>query len=52
VHWDSGPALYFMGARYYAANIGRFISVDPLRGALQDPMSLHRYLYVRNEPVN
>jgi len=51
VHWDSGPALYFMGARYYAANIGRFITVDPVRGAPQDPLSLHRYLYAYSNPT-
>jgi len=51
VHWDSSPALYFMQARYYAPDIGRFITVDPVRGAPQDPLSLHRYLYVANDPA-
>jgi len=51
VHWDPSPALYFMQARYYAPDIGRFVSVDPVHGTLQDPMSLHRYLYARNNPV-
>jgi len=52
VHWDATPALYFMQARYYAPDIGRFITMDPLRGAPQDPLSLHRYLYVTNNPQN
>jgi len=52
VHWDSGPALHFMQARYYAANVARFITTDPLRGAPQDPSSFHRYLYARNNPCN
>jgi len=51
VHWDAAPALYFMQARYYAPDIGRFITVDPVRGAPQDPRSLHRYLYVGNNSV-
>jgi len=51
VHWDASAALYFMQARYYAPNIGRFITVDPVRGAPQDPRSLHRYLYVGNSPT-
>jgi len=52
VHWDSSPALYFMQARYYMASVGRFIALDPLRGAPRDPISLHRYLYVGNNSVN
>jgi len=51
VHWDPSPALYFMQARYYAPDIGRFITPDPVRGAPQDPRSLHRYLYVSNDPA-
>jgi len=52
VHWDSGPALHFMQARYYAANVGRFITVAPLPGVPQDPITLHRYLYVGNRPLD
>ncbi len=51
VHHDPTAALYFMQARYYMATVGRFISMDPLLGGPQDPMSLHRYLYVGNRPV-
>jgi len=50
VHWDASAALYFMQARYYKASVGRFITPDPVRGARQDPLSLHRYLYVSNNP--
>ncbi len=52
VHHDSALALYFMQARYYKASIGRFITMDPMRGAPQVPPSLHRYLYIANNPVN
>ena len=52
VHRDPGPSLYFMQARYYKAGIGRFVSRDPFSGSLQDPRSLHRYLYTGNNPVN
>jgi len=51
VHWDAAPALYFMQARYYALDIGRFITPDPVRGAMLDPISLHLYIYVRNNPM-
>jgi len=52
VHWDSSPALYFMQARYYMASVGRFITLDPLRGIPTDPITLHRYLYTHNNPAN
>jgi len=51
VHRDSDPALYFMQARYYAADIGRFITMDAWRGILREPLSLHRYLYASNRPT-
>jgi len=52
VHWDAPPALYFMRARYHMPASGRFITVDPFRGALQDPPSLDRYIYAANDPCN
>jgi len=52
VQCDAIWALYFMQARYYKANIGRFISMDPVRGMLEEPGSLHRYLYVANSSAN
>ena len=51
VHWDSAPGLYFMQARYYAATVGRFITMDPSRGFPLEPQSLHRYTYARNNPA-
>jgi RHS repeat-associated protein len=40
--------LYFMRARYYDAEQGRFVSQDPIRLASGDP---NMYRYVGNEPV-
>jgi hypothetical protein len=31
--------------------IGRFVSTDPFEGIQNDPVSLHAYLYVANNPV-
>lgn len=41
-----------MRARYYDPTIGRFISRDPVRGALSNPQSLNPYSYSLNNPVN
>jgi hypothetical protein len=30
----------------------RFTSRDPVRGKFTEPMSLHKYLYCWNEPIN
>lgn len=46
---DSG--LYFYGARYYNPDIGRFMAADAVTGSLQDPQSLNRYAYVKNNPL-
>jgi len=51
VHWDPSPALYFMQARYYEASVGRFMSMERRIGSPQHPSSLHKYLYVENNPV-
>lgn len=54
---DVETDLYYYGARYYDAEIGRFpprrtgVSVDPWFGDLNDPQSLNKYAYVRNNPL-
>jgi len=49
---DPVTGLSYMRARYYDPGTGRFISRDPFAGHLRDPMSLHRYLYANNNPLN
>ena len=44
--------LDYMHARYYAFNIGRFMSVDPVRGTIGSSQSWDRYTYVRDNPIN
>ena len=41
-----------MQARYCAPNPGRFVSLAPLRGLARDPLTLHHYLYVGNNPAS
>lgn len=43
--------LYFMRARYYYPEQGRFISVDPVEGEVRNPASMHRYLYAINNSL-
>lgn len=49
---DSGSNLYFLRARYYDPELGRFISRDPIKGTLTNPQSQNPYAYSLNNPVN
>ena len=50
----SGFSLDYMHARYYSANLGRFLSVDPTweSADVKRPQSWNRYSYVLSNPVN
>jgi RHS repeat-associated protein len=50
--FDSDLGLYFLRARYLDVSTGRFLTMDPLMGSPQDPLSLHRYLYAHDDPAN
>jgi Rhs family protein len=47
--WDVESDLYYYRARYYDANIGRFIQSDPVGFVGGD---VNFYAYVGNDPVN
>ena len=49
--WDSTPRLQYMKARWYDAEIGRFISHDPASPDRYRPMSFNPYLYAENNPL-
>ena len=49
---DPATGLYYYGARYYDAALGRFVSTDPIVPSPGNPQSLNRYAYVLNDPVN
>ena len=49
---DSETQNYYLRARYYDPLTGRFNRMDDYAGNMQDPQSLHKYLYVHNNPVN
>ena len=43
--------LYFMRARFYDPDTGRFLGKDPVEGVLTDSRGLHRYAYALNSPL-
>jgi len=50
--WDQDLGAYYLRARYYKHETGRFWTMDTFEGNQQDPLSLHKYLYCAGNPVN
>jgi len=50
--WDPDLGMYYLRARYYKPNLGRFWTADSYEGRQEDPLSLHSYLYCQGNPVN
>ena len=50
--FDEITGLYYLRARYMDTSTGRFISQDTYQGTINDPVSLHKYLYCNSDPVN
>ena len=50
--YDESTSLYYLNARYYDPETGRFLSRDTYRGEAEKPDTLHLYLYCANNPVN
>jgi RHS repeat-associated protein len=50
--FDSKIDQQYLRARYYDPATGRFNRLDPFFGNLNDPQSLHKYLYTHADPVN
>lgn len=51
-YYDNEIKQYFLRARQYDSYLSRFTSRDPVFGQFEDPLSLHKYLYCQNEPIN
>jgi RHS repeat-associated protein len=49
---DADSGLDYALNRYYAASIGRFLSVDAAQADPVRPQSFNRYAYARNDPLN
>jgi RHS repeat-associated protein len=50
--YDPALGLYYNRARYLNTTTGRFWSMDTYDGDDEEPISLHKYLYVAGNPVN
>ena len=50
--YDAEIGQYYLRARQYDPQLLRFTSRDPVFGGYEDPMTLHRYLYCANDPIN
>ncbi len=49
---DSESNLTYLRARYYASETGRFLSIDPLQGSVEDPRSINPYSYANSDPTS
>jgi RHS repeat-associated protein len=50
--WDQDLGMYYLRARYFNPQIGRFWTMDTFEGNQNDPLSLHKYLYCHGDPAN
>ncbi|GEM_PF-2342794 len=50
--FDPDLNLYYNRARYLNTSTGRFLNMDPYEGDAESPLSLHKYLYAGNDPIN
>ncbi len=49
--YNESTGLYYLRARYMNPQTGTFISMDSYAGTLDNPVSLHKYLYANANPV-
>ncbi|WP_275898352.1 RHS repeat-associated core domain-containing protein, partial [Peribacillus alkalitolerans] len=49
--FDEVTGLYYLKARYYDSDTGRFITRDTFHGFEDDPKSLNQYAYAHGNPV-
>ena len=50
--YDQSTGLYYLNARYYDPEDGRFMTEDSYRGEIMNPETGHLYVYCANNPVN
>jgi RHS repeat-associated protein len=50
--WDPDLGHYFLRARYYNPNTGRFLTLDTYEGDQEEPLSLHKYIYGQHDPAD
>lgn len=50
--YDASTGLYYLSARYYNPEDGRFLTRDSYRRNAMNPSTLHLYAYCANNPIN
>jgi RHS repeat-associated protein len=50
--FDTGLGDYYLRDRFYDENSGRFMRRDSYTGQIHEPVTLHKYLYATNNPIN
>jgi RHS repeat-associated protein len=50
--YDASIGFYYLRARYYDTDAARFTSIDPFEGDFFEPITLHRYLYTGDSPID
>lgn len=50
--YDADLNAYYLRARYYQPGTGRFLTTDPMVGVPNSPITLQRYVYGNDAPVN
>ncbi|WP_171040821.1 Ig-like domain-containing protein [Marinobacter alexandrii] len=49
---DSGLEQYYLRARYYNQDVGRFTQMDTWMGHSDEPVTLNKYLYANGDSIN
>ena len=49
--YNESTGLYYLRARYMSPETGTFTTMDTYAGTLDNPISLHKYLYANGNPV-
>ena len=49
--YDQNIGLQYHRARWMDVRLGRFVGMDPWRGTVGNPLTLHRYGYAWPNPV-
>ena len=50
--YDPNVGFYYLRARYYDPSVARLVTADPWDGTPFDPLTLHKYVYARGNPVS
>lgn len=50
-YYDDELDMFYLRARYYNPQIGRFTSLDIEEGEISNPLDMNRYVYCRNNPI-